>query len=403
MKKYRFIYIILSLLLGLLACIDEYHPTGMEQTGGFLVVDGMITDGESVFKLSYSTGISDLSGGETIIGNASLYVETGKGERIEGRRRDSVYIEQDVRSNNPLATVGRMEQGIYTVPTGMLDPNTEYRLHISVDGEEYESTFLKPLSTPEIDSLSVSKKSRGEPVVVSVTSHGSGEQSAYYLWSFFETWELKAELALWGYFPSGMRNDLPSNLIWFSSLTEQRPDNFYYCWGRDTSKTIITATSENIAENLIYQHPLVTIPCDNEKLSILYNLEVHQTAIRKESYDYFSNMQVNVEQSGSIFSPIPGEINGNIRCLTHPDRPVIGFVEVTSVTRKDIFIPENGLYYEPADDFHGYFQDPCSLRNEPAVLPFSDSYPTVAKACWDCRYKYHSAKNRPPLWPTDHY
>ncbi|MDR1259487.1 MAG: DUF4249 domain-containing protein [Tannerellaceae bacterium] len=404
MKKYRFLYIILSMFLGLPACINEYHPAGMEQTGGLLVVDGMITDGESVFKLSYSSGIDDLSGGVTIINNASLYVETGNGKRIEGRRRDSVYIEQDVRSNNPLATTGRMEQGIYTVPTGALDPGKEYRLHISVDGEEYESSFLKPLSTPEIDSLSVSKKGRGEPVIVSVTSHGSGEQSIYYRWSFLETWEVKSEYALWGYFPSGTREASPANLIWFGSLTLKRPDNFYYCWGRDSSKALMIATSEVLAENLIYQHPLITISCDNEKLSILYNLEVYQTAIRKEAYDYFSNMQTNVEQSGSIFSPIPGEINGNIRCLTDPGCPVIGFVEVTSVTRKDIFIPENGLYYEPKYNNDNFRESPCLYeRNSPPVLPFLDGLSSIGRACSDCRYKYNAAKNRPPSWPTDHY
>jgi hypothetical protein len=402
MKNNIIPYIIL-MCFGLSTCVDEYHPSGMEEEGGFLIVDGAITDGESVFTLSYSVGIGTSSDSMPLITNASLYVETSKGERIEGRHRQNVYTEQDRYSNNPLATVQHTEQGIYTVPTGRLDPDTEYRLHISVDGEEYESSFLKPLYTPEIDSLSVSKRAKGEPVVVSVTSHGTGEQSVYYRWSFYETWEVKTEKVLWGYYPSGDRNGPSSDLVWFSNMSMHRPDNFYYCWGRDSSKNLMIATSERLAENLIYQQPLATIECDNERLSILYYLDVRQMSIRKEAYDYFTSMQSNIEQTGSIFSPIVGEINGNIRCLTNRSRTVAGFVEVATVTQKDIFIPENGLYYEPREVSSIWMQDPCSYDNYPPVLPFSNLFPSTAKGCYDCRYKHNATKQRPPDWPTEHY
>ncbi|MDR1499567.1 MAG: DUF4249 domain-containing protein [Tannerellaceae bacterium] len=399
MKKSIIPFIILMSLC-LSTCVDEYHPSGMEEAGGFLIVDGAITGGESLFTLSYSVGIGAPSG-MPLITNASLYVETSKGERIEGRHRQNVYTEQDINSNNPLATVQRVEQGVYSIPTGTLERDVEYRLHISVDGEEYESSFLKPLYTPEIDSLSVAKRAKGEPVVVSVTSHGMGEQSAYYRWSFYETWEVKAKYILWGYFPSGNRDEPSSSLIWFSSMSIRRPDNFYYCWGRDSSKSLMTATSERLTENLIYQYPLAEIPCDDEKLSILYHLDVRQMSIRKEAYDYFTNMQANTGQTGSIFSSIAGEINGNIRCLTNPSLTVAGFVEVTTATQKDIFIPENGLYYEPDDDgFEGSYM---FSENKPPVLPFADGYPTAFRACYDCRYKYNAAKQRPPAWPTEHY
>lgn len=34
-----------------------------------------------------------------------------------------------------------------------------------------------------------------------------------------------------------------------------------------------------------------------------------------------------------MFAPIPSEMKGNIRCVTDPEVPVIGFVEVATVTR----------------------------------------------------------------------
>jgi hypothetical protein len=127
------------------------------------------------------------------------------------------------------------------------------------------------------------------------------------------------------------------------------PDNFYYCWGQDSSKAILIAATGQLAENRVYQYPLINISCKDERLSILYCIDVRQTAIREEAYHYFENLRLNVEQTGSIFAPIPGEIRGNIRCITYPDRPVIGYVEVATTTRKDLYVPENGSYYEPVE------------------------------------------------------
>jgi hypothetical protein len=347
-------------------------------------------------------GVSDTLDADMFVTNASIYVETDKGERIDGRYSEKLITEQDRRSNNPLVTAQRLvDRGVYTIPTGTLDPDTQYRLHISVDGEEYESAFLKPLDTPEIDSLSVTKKGQGEPVVVSVTTHGTPEQSPYYRWSFHETWELKSEFSLWGYFPSGVIDPDGHGLVWFGSLTEKLPDNFYYCWGRDSSKSILIAATGQLEENRVYQCPLVGIPCEDERLSILYHIDVRQTALRQEAYDYFENLRLNVEQTGSIFAPIPGEIKGNIRCITYPDRPVIGYVEVATTTREDLYIPENGLYYEPEVTNNW---ESCSWhRMSLPVLPFPREFLTRWKGCYDCRYKTNSSKDRPPAWPTEHY
>jgi hypothetical protein len=402
MMRNTFPYII-SLCFFLTGCIDEYDPEGIDQTGGFLIVDGMITDGESVFRLSRSVGINASLDSAEIITNASLYVETDQGERIEGRHNERFVTGQDRRSNNPLATAQQLvDQGVYTVPTGKLDLGRQYRLHISVDGEEYESAFLKPLDTPEIDSLSATKKDRGEPVVISVTTHGTPEQSSYYRWSFYETWEVKAENALWGYFPSGIIDPEGIGLVWFSSLSEKQPDNFYYCWGRDTSKVILVATTEQLTENRIYQYPLLEIPCEDERLSILYHIEVQQTALRKEAYDYFNNLRMNVEQTGSIFSPVPGEMKGNISCTTRPDRPVIGYIEVSPTTRKDLYTSEKGSYYEPPSS--SYYMVGCSWYIlYPPVLPFPDTFRETGKPCYDCRHKTRASKDRPPAWPTEDY
>ena len=57
MKKQFIIYVSLA-LLSLAACVTDFTPE-VKGVSGILVVDGTITDGESVFRLSRSVGITD--------------------------------------------------------------------------------------------------------------------------------------------------------------------------------------------------------------------------------------------------------------------------------------------------------------------------------------------------------
>ena len=83
---------------------------------------------------------------------------------------------------------------------------------------------------------------------------------------------------------------------------------------------------------------------------MLYYIDVKQNRIRKEAYDYFVNLQRNIEQAGSIFSPIPSERRGNISCVSDPKEWVIGYVDVTNTTIMKRFMPELRDFYETSYD-----------------------------------------------------
>ena len=88
--------------------------TGRSRTGSrcsILVVDGTITDGESVFRLSRSVGITDDIRSADTITNAEVSVE----------RSDGMFFEASQES-----------KGAYRAINGALDPNLEYRLNISL-------------------------------------------------------------------------------------------------------------------------------------------------------------------------------------------------------------------------------------------------------------------------------
>jgi hypothetical protein len=370
MKKLIFIFTIF-LIFG---CIDDYNPKGIEQVRDLLVIEGCVTEGESVFLFSRSIGLlDDRSKSNYYINDAKVYVEKDNGERIEGFRSDN---------------------GTYTVKNGKFEAGTKYRLYAVVGGEEYASGFLSPIYTSEIDSISFTKKQLGAPISIGVSTHDSSNQSRYYMWSFEEIWEQKAELfANYG--------NLNGYLEYFSLATEK---NTFYCWVRDNSKAVVLGSTAKLSENFIHQKQLKEVSSFNARFSELYYIKVKQMQIRKEAHDYYSNINKNIEQTGSIFSPMPSEMRGNIACLTNPTLPVIGYVEVTSVTEKDMFRDGQDLH-EPLG--RGCFllatSDPAYAYPEYAYLTYGTTIEYIPYECVDCRKVLGATKNRPDFWPNDHY
>ena len=366
------------------SCIQEYIPQGIEKVSGILVIDGMIRNGESVFRLSYSVGISDPLNGSTAINNAEVYVESNDGARIPALFTDN---------------------GTYIAQTPVLDVTKAYRLSALIDGEICESEFLKPIITTEIDSIFPVKKSNDNSVEICIATHAPNNSSIYYRWSYRETWEVKAELyanARWA--PNRPSEDQGIEyVIWHSLHTSE---NLYYCWGRDSSKTIILASTEKLSENRIVQQELLTIPFDHDKLSILYHIEVEQMQIRVAAYQYFFDLKKSVERIGDIFDPVlTTGLRGNIYFRNDPGRMVIGYIEVATVTSKDRYIwdKEEGFYRPP----------PRKCIDFPAIVSWAFhplAYPNIYmygesrafNTCVDCRTKEKATKLRPPEWPTDH-
>jgi hypothetical protein len=197
---------------------------------------------------------------------------------------------------------------------------------------------------------------------------------------------------------------------------QQTSNNVYYCWGSGHSASFILGSSEQLSSNTISHKRLTGIEPSDEKLSILYYISVTQQQLRKEAYDYYANLQKNISQSGSIFSPIPAEMTGNIRCLTHPEQPVIGYVEVSTIVTADRFIPEaTGLYEAPlgqcalqvvhrmSKDFisntiYEFAQEQGQGPEPYMIVGTPMSYGPAS--CLDCTAR--GTKNKPAAWPTDH-
>jgi len=156
----------------------------------------------------------------------------------------------------------------------------------------------------------------------------------------------------------------------------------------------------------------VNIPREHDKLSILYHIEVEQSQIRVDAYQYFADLKKSVERTGDIFDPVfTAGLRGNIYFRNDPNRMVIGYIEVATVSSMDRYIWEREGFYQPYPRKCSHYSFGLGSANsyyiwERNILGIQAAYYTdegrADKRCVDCRTKEKATKLKPPGWPTDH-
>ena len=316
MKTNAILWIVCSsFILG--GCITDFNPKGIDGQADMLVVEGIITDDESMFTLSKSLQLTveENDADSYRINFAKVYVECDDGT--------SWQSDSDTGDN-----------GRYTVKTGPLNPARKYRLKIEIEEPdcngnqlpcpvktfEYVTGFSAPIQTPAIDSVFWRKRDRGHPVMIYVATHAPDNSVMYCRWSYREDWQINSEYI--------------------------SPDYPYICWNMANSNDLLLGSAEKTVYGQLTGMLTEKSPSER-RFSVLYRIDVTQNAISKQAYDYFANVRKNVRQTGGIFAPIPSEIRGNITCTTDPDRPVIGYVEVSTTAGERLYISNQEVYEPP--------------------------------------------------------
>ena len=326
MKKYSIFniqYSIKNCLICLLlcGCITEYNAPNLEEVNDILVVEGIISDGETIITLSRSINLTEYSS-NIFVDYARVFVECDDGSQWEAE--DWFSSSRYVR---------------FLIKNDTLKPDLKYRLKIEIEEPdnnsddcytnlwggivcptktyEYYSDYSSPIRTPEIDSIFWMKKWRGQPVTIHVTTQDP--KVLYYRWSYSEDWEIRSDVFLEGYRDT--------------------------CWNSSKSMGLYLGSAERTVVGKLTDKITEIYPWER-KLAVMYRITINQNAISKRAYDYFSNIKKNAELTGSIFAPIPSELRGNIVCTTDRNKPVIGYIDVSSTTQNHRFISQNDKVYE---------------------------------------------------------
>jgi hypothetical protein len=374
MKIMRTTYFILALailsLTATLSCKQTYDPPAIANPPTFLVVEGFINNGldSTYFDLTHTYKLSD---------STSTTPETGAGVSIEG-------------SDNSLYPLGEVGNGLYGANLPALNPTTTYRLYIiTADGKRYASDYVPVVVNPAIDSVNFIRTNNGATIYVN--THDPTNSARYFRWDYQETWEFRS-----AYF---------ADLMFVNNqLVNYAPNTINTCWKADNATGILLGTTTQLANDIVYEHPLVSIPLAAQQLSVKYSILVKQYAITEAAYNWWSIMQNNTENIGSIFGVQPSTNQGNLHCLSDTTEQVIGYVSAGNTSTQRIFITNNQVspwIYEPGctmqiipiDSMAFYYNQgvwPINLTND--QIHVNISYET----CIDCTLS--GSNIQPSFW-----
>jgi Domain of unknown function (DUF4249) len=292
------------------ACKKPYDVPAININYAYLVVEGNIELGlnkVSVIHLTRTQTLKDtsISTPETL---ASVQIESNNG---------TMY---------PLIETA---DGEYVSNALQLNSIQEYRLKvITSNSDQYASAFVKGKQAPEIDSITWKQDL---DINFYVHSHDPNNATGYYKWEFDETAQHNA--------PIESRLGVKDGLIFYRDSSTQ----VYNCWATTRSNTIAVASTKALSADVVSYQQIHKIFKNDPRLDIKYSINVRQYAISEEAFRYWQILQKSTQQTGSIFDPQPAQINGNITCVNHPEKTVIGFISAGTYSEKRIFISNSEL------------------------------------------------------------
>lgn len=359
-------------LIAALSCKQNYLPPAIANPPTFLVVEGFINTGpdSTYFNLTHTYKLSD---------STATTPETGASVTIQG-------------SDNSTFPLGEVGNGLYGANLPSLNTTKTYRLNITTTGgKQYASDYVPIIVNPPIDSVNFIQKNDG--VTIYVNTHDPTNKAQFFRWEYQETWEFHS-----AYFAT--YQFINRQLIPYAPNTENT------CWKGDNSTRLILGSTTQLASDVVYELPLVTIPKPDQQLSVKYSILVKQYAITQQAFNWWSIMQNNTENIGSIFGVQPSTDQGNIHSLTDTSEQVIGFVSAGNIQSQRIFITNDQvtpwIYIPPcAIQIHANNIDTIAFYYSEGIWPIDltsdqshvqESYET----CIDCNLT--GTNIPPPFW-----
>jgi hypothetical protein len=384
------IILILFFALVFTGCRERFEMNYRAAQTSYLVVEGIInTQGISKINLSRTTLLSE----------TRTNYENGAVLEIQG----------EDNSRYPLSFE---DSGRYVSNELMLNEEVKYRLNIKTqDSREYLSSFMSPIKTPEIDSITWTRYQDG--VEIYVNSKDAINNTQYYKFDYDETWEFNAHYqpqlkTVYKRTPPGI---FDVTYAYYDSVYRTAYTEIFTCWKYDTSAVILLGNTTKLGENRLYNR-IVWYPKGDWRFGVLYSMNLRQQGLSKDGYEFFQKMKKNTESLGSIFDAQPSEIKGNIVCVSDTAEKVIGFIDASRVKSKRLYIKKTEL-----PDWH--VEDKCQdsiIRISPEIfyeklyinrqMPTQEVYVDNAlvgirvadEECVDCTLR--GTNVRPAFWPN---
>ncbi|MBS1526319.1 MAG: DUF4249 domain-containing protein [Bacteroidetes bacterium] len=383
--------------MALLSCRKSYNPQVLSSPNSFLVVEGVVAAGQD----------------STII-NLNRTVRISRSNTANPESGATVVVESD---QGVKYTLTEGKKGRYLAPPLNLDNSRRYHLLIkTTDGRTYASDYEPVKITPPMDSLYYIINRDNAGLTVFINTHDPSNSARYYRWDYTETYVYNTDLTSYFIFDPDQFSDTLKSVL-------RKPDQMIdTCYVTRHSTSVLLNSTAALTQDIIQSNPIEGIPDTSERLKIRYSVLVKQYALTREAYDFWYNVKRNTQQIGTIFDVQPSEIPGNIHCTSNPSEPVIGYISVSTISQRRIFIDRTELpgWIFPLPQCNPFSE--CWLRGSPVasdlavgnVIPMGqimpadcnlDGIPRPGYAvkvayyfCADCRYHLNGVTAKPSFW-----
>ena len=377
-KAIGLVFVVLATLLG---CRTPYEPEVPATELRVLVVEGYLdTEGlKSELKLSRTAPL----------GASSAFIPELRAKVVLKSASGQVF---------PLTETGL---GTYIFERN-IDEKQSYLLEIELSsGERYVSENLQPIVTPEIIDAGFKRDEEGVEVFVSTQGNANADD---FLWTFEETWVFRPRIRTAYIYVPEIKN----------VRDQKQAEQTSLCFKTEPSPGILLETSSRFKDQVVFQKTITEIPTDDERIMERYSILVSQKGLASKDVPFWEILKKNTEDIGSIFSPLPSLIGGNIKSLDAAKNPVIGQVSLGVIRQKRIYINQVQVspwnYLDPkfndcvigeevvlAKDYQVIFGNGAVVPARPlmAGTAIIGYYPST-KRCTDC--SLYASKLKPSFW-----
>ena len=327
MTSIKNISLLILLIIGFIQCSEIYEPK-IDTSTKVLVVEGLISDGKGPFTVKLTEALA--------FNYDSLWIV-----KFVAGAKISVF---DNHSNE--FTLDEMGYGKYVLPTAFTGiVGNSYKLHIETkDGDIYESNYQKLMPPQQYDNI--------RPVFTSREYLNPKKQlkvatGADLLVELFKSVNGVDTLPLCRFDPI-MTIQL-SYPTFIKDTTNWHWENNYWQNFSVNGNDNLTSDKSLTSTPFISNYSLGFVPIKmssyglgaDSLLNSYFYLRISHYTMNRESYRFYKSANAQLEITGKIFDPIASQLLGNMKCINHPEKKVLGLFEASSVVKRAYLVKKD--------------------------------------------------------------
>ena len=340
----------------MLTCVSpvDITPSGFNES---LVVEGFITDdfGPHEIEITRITRFAGvLDGGNIKRVDALVHIIDDEGNRVQLVRNNVIIKEifNEPPGCNPNLAFPEVQTRYLTPAWFKGEVGRTYTLEIVIGDITYNSKPQLMLPTPPIDSLQLVFQ---EIPTVNEPTPDSG-------FDILSSWEDPEGADFYSWKVNGIyRISTPPLGGTACCLYDPIDGGEINCWIQERNiEGSVRALSDRFFDGQKTTEKIAFLKDDGLRFASIevpsskqYYVEVEQSRISREAFEFIQKIDIIASIDGEIFDPPPLSIRGNIFNVNDPQEQVIGFFGAYSIQRKDIFISSDML------PFRQRFTRPC--------------------------------------------